>query len=386
MMPGARVAAAIEILDEISGGLAAEQALTRWARRSRFAGSKDRAAVRDYVFDVMRCRRTVAHYGKGKTGRALMIGLLASKGVALDALFSGEGHAPAPLTSEEQPDHTAPVDRGVLWNLPDWLLEEFDKSLGEAAAQTAMALQSRAPVCLRVNLAKTSRDNAQEMLTRDGIQTMQNPLVNTALNVIEGERKIRNSATYLEGFVELQDAASQAVVDALPVAARALDYCAGGGGKALALAARRDVEVFAHDIDPRRMSDLPARALRSGATVSQLETADLAAAGTFDLVLCDAPCSGSGAWRRAPEGKWTLTPEKLHDLNGIQDHILEKASHLVAPNGTLAYATCSIFSRENRDRVDAFLASHPGWRQVYTKQFIVGDDGDGFFSSHLTRD
>lgn len=385
MMPGARVAAAIEILDDMADGLAAEQALTRWGRRSRFAGSKDRAAIRDYVFDVLRCRKTAAHYGKGETGRALMIGLLSTRNVDLDTVFNGDGHAPHPLAEEEMPRVGAPEDQAILWNLPDWLMGEFQASLGSKAAETALALRTRAPVCLRVNLTKATRAETQQMLAQDAIQTVDNPLAETALTVIDGERKIRNSAVYLDGVVELQDAASQAVVEVLPRGPRVLDYCAGGGGKALAIAARGDVKVSAHDIDPRRMSDLPKRAARSGTEVAQLATDELPGAPLFDVVLCDAPCSGSGAWRRAAEGKWTLTPEKLNDLNAIQDAILSDAAKLVAKEGTLAYATCSVFSTENEDRIETFLANHPGWAQTYVKRFDVTPDGDGFFTAHLTR-
>jgi 16S rRNA (cytosine967-C5)-methyltransferase len=220
MMPGARVAAAIEVLNDMTEGLAAEQALTRWARRSRYAGSKDRAAIRDYVFDVMRCRQTAVHYGKGQTGRALMIGLLTAQGVDLSTLFNAEGHAPQPLSEAEIPNSEAPVDQGTIWNLPDWLLVDFAVSLGPKAESTALALQNRAPVCLRVNLAKTTRAKAQEMLAQDGIETVENSLALAALTVVEGARKIRNSVAYSEGFLELQDAASQAVVELLPQAAR----------------------------------------------------------------------------------------------------------------------------------------------------------------------
>ena len=187
------------------------------------------------------------------------------------------------------------------------------------------------------------------------------------------------------GDVELQDAASQAVVAALPEAERMLDYCAGGGGKALAMAARRDATVFAHDIDPRRMVDLPARADRAGATVRQVTTDELDGAGPFDVVLCDAPCSGSGSWRRSPEGKWTFTAGRLEELTQIQDKILDYAATLTARNGTLAYATCSVLHSENEDRASAFLARNPDWRQVFTKRFHVDAQGDGFFTAHFKR-
>ena len=385
MTPGARVAAAIEILHDMSEGLAAEQALTRWARRSRFAGSKDRAAIRDHIFDVLRCQRTAAHYGGGTSPRSLMIGMLHQQGVDLETLFTGDGHAPVPLAPTEGDFPLAPTERGVVWNLPDWLLPEFEESLGEGTEAAALASQSRAPVHLRVNTAQTDRAAAAAELASEGIETQNNPLCDTALTVLEGARKIRNSNAFLEGRVELQDAASQAVTALLPKAGRVLDYCAGGGGKALALAADAQTDVFAHDIDPRRMADLPARAGRAGARITQVATSDLTAAGPFDTVLCDAPCSGSGAWRRAAEGKWTLTPARLSELTTIQDDILDAAADLVTPKGVLAFATCSVLRSENEDRVAAFLARHAGWKCTLQHRFEISDAGDGFFTAHLMR-
>ncbi|QFT59907.1 Ribosomal RNA small subunit methyltransferase B [Sulfitobacter sp. THAF37] len=385
MTPGARVAAAIEILEDIRAGQAAEQALTRWARRSRFAGSKDRAAIRDHVFDVLRCRPLAAHYGRGETGRALMLGLLHLQDGQIDALFSGEGHAPAPPEGTELDFPAPPDDRATRWCLPEWLVPLFATALGDGAGDTARALQSRAPVSLRVNLARIDRGAAQALLAEQGVETALNPATDAALTVTKGERRIRNAPAYADGLVELQDAASQAVVAALPGGGRVLDYCAGGGGKALALAMDPARVVLAHDIDPRRMSDLPARAARAGASIRQVGTEDLAQAGPYDVVLCDAPCSGSGAWRRAAEGKWTLTPDRLADLTAIQDGILDAACGLVAPGGTLAFATCSVLREENEDRSAAFLARHPEWACGFERRFPVDAAGDGFYTAHFKR-
>jgi 16S rRNA (cytosine967-C5)-methyltransferase len=386
MTPGARVQAAIEIFDAMAEGLPAEQAMTRWARGSRFAGSKDRAAVRDHVFDVLRQRRTAAHLGGGDNGRALLIGNFRAQGVDLEELFNGAGHAPLPLTEAEQTAPETSADEAVLWNLPDWIIPEFKASLGSRAQDVAQALQNRAPITLRVNLGKTNVGSATRALAAEGIETRPNPLAPSALTVLEGEPKIRNSASYLQGEVELQDAASQAVVAAMPKAGRVLDYCAGGGGKALAIAMDGQANVVAHDIDPRRMHDLPARAERAGREVRQVETEDLAKESPFDVVLCDAPCSGSGAWRRSPEGKWTLTPKRLQELMAIQDGILDAAAKLTKQDGCLVYATCSVLACENEDRVKAFLERHPDWSVGLQKRFDADADGDGFFTTHLHRD
>ena len=210
MTPGARVAAAIEILDAIAAGQAAEAALTRWARSSRYAGSKDRAAVRDHVFDVLRHWHSDAARGGGETGRARMIGRLRGQGDDLDALFDGAGHAPRPLVPEERAAGRAPSTPSEIWDMPDWLIARFTASLGDRARDTAQALTARAPVTLRVNTIRADRAMAQAMLADDGIETVINPRADTALTVMDGARRLRNSGAYTGGVVEIQDASSQA--------------------------------------------------------------------------------------------------------------------------------------------------------------------------------
>jgi 16S rRNA (cytosine967-C5)-methyltransferase len=303
----------------------------------------------------------------------------------LDTLFDGKGHAPAPLEPEERVVGTAPLDKAVRWNLPDWLVPEFERSLGPEAEAAALGLQSRAPVTLRVNTAKITRLDAIASLQEDSVEAVANPLAETALTVVAGARAVRGARAYAQGLVELQDAASQAVVEGLPDAVRCLDYCAGGGGKALALSAQPGRRVHAHDIDSNRMANLEPRAARAGVRIPRLETGAVAAAAPYDLVLCDVPCSGSGAWRRSPEGKWRLTATALGELNRTQEHILSEAAGFLSSGGWLIYATCSVLRCENHDRVDAFLQSHSGWRCTYRHQYPISDEGDGFFIAHLTR-
>ena len=385
MTPGARVAAAIEILDMIHDGQAVEKSLTAWARRSRFAGSKDRAAVRDHVFDTVRNWRADAVRGGSGTGRGRMIGRLRALDMDIDALFHGEGHSPEPLTDEEKVAGQGPTEQADVWNMPDWILPELERSLGESAADTAVMLQSRAPITLRVNLGKCNISQAAADLAEIGIETQANPVCSTALSITAGERKLRNSPAYLEGWVELQDASSQAIVADLPEAEKILDYCAGGGGKALALAAQGR-KVIAHDINFDRMMDIPARAERAGTSIKLLATDMIKAEGLFDLVLVDAPCTGSGAWRRSPEGKWALTEERLAELTVVQDSILDETVQYVSQGGTLVFGTCSVFKCENEDRISAFLARHSGWKCVKQTRLDVSEMADGFFAAHLTRE
>lgn len=388
MTPAARIAAAADLLDQILTGEPAERVLTAWARRSRFAGSKDRAAVRDHVFDALRRRRSLAYLGGAETGRALMLGAILADGQDPASVFTGEGHAPSPLTPDEvlhiasPPDH-ASAPEAVAADMPDWLWPQMRAALGDDARRIGDVLRSRAPVFLRANLRRADRGDVSAGLAEEGIETRPHPSVTTALLVVSGARRIAQSRVFLEGLAELQDAASQAVVQSLPLrdGMTILDYCAGGGGKALAMADRVQADISAHDADPGRMKDLPLRAERAGVTVALTDRPE----GIFDLVLCDVPCSGSGAWRRSPEGKWALTPDALDRLNATQDSILEVAAQHVDDKGILAFATCSILTCENEDRRAAFLARHPDWEMVSERRWTPGEDGDGFYLALFRR-
>ena len=228
-------------------------------------------------------------------------------------------------------------------------------------------------------------DEARAVLAAEEIDTVPNPLAPLALTVERNMRRVAGSHAYRDGLVELQDAASQAVVDLLPLHSgmKVLDLCAGGGGKTLGLAARLGGgPIDAHDADPRRMSDLPGRAERAGAEIRVVAEPE----GGYDLVLADVPCSGSGAWRRAPEGKWRLTENGLAGLLKTQDSILDRAASLVAPGGTLAYVTCSILPEENAERISAFRDRAAGWTLVQERQFRPDMQGDGFYTAQLRRE
>lgn len=387
MTPAARLQAAIEILDQIVAGAPAERALTGWARRSRFAGSKDRAAVRDHVFDALRCRRSFAARGGGDTGRCLVLGGVRAAGGDPDEMFTGQGHAPAPLTEAERAAGRDPAPGAEAADLPDWLWPRWQASLGATAEAAALALKTRAPVHLRVNTRKCTVEAARARLHENGVGTQRHPAAPFALEVTDGARALRQSGSFRDGWIELQDAASQAVAAALPLrdGHRVLDFCAGGGGKTLAMATLADVELFAHDAMPRRLADLPARADRAGIKVTCLPTRALRDQAPFDVILCDAPCSGSGSWRRAPDGKWGLTPERLADLTRIQDGILDDAAALLAPGGVLAYATCSVLQDENEARIEAFLSRHSGWTKSAETRWPLTEGTDGFFSAHLMQ-
>lgn len=385
MTPQARVEAAIDVLDRILEGHSAEKTLTTWARKNRYAGSKDRAALRDLVYDALRQKRSSAHMGGSLSGRGLMLGQLHLQGVDPKSVFTGQGYAPTPL-SDAEASHQAALETApdaVRFDCQDWLFPLLQSALDQQAALVLETMRTRAPVFLRSNDIKGTRDNAIKALAEEDIQAERHPLSQTAIQVTENARRVHLSKAYQTGLVELQDAASQAVADALGahiLQGSVLDYCAGGGGKALALAAK-GLQLTAHDAVPERMKDLPDRAARAGTPV----TIETAPSEMFDAVLCDAPCSGSGAWRRQPEAKWRLNSDDLQSLMATQDDILDQAIQNVRPGGLLAYATCSLFDEENGHRIDAFCLRHQGWEPIQKRQFTPLEGGDGFFIAILRR-
>lgn len=382
MTPAARAAAAIAVLDRILGGEPAEQALTNWGRASRFAGSGDRHAVRDLVYDALRCKRSFAALGGAMTGRGLVLGGLRAAGSDPEAIFTGEGHAPAPVGQNDIGQVPSKIE---ALDVQDWIYERLSKALGNDLHQTLEALRRRAPVFLRVNPRKGDLPAAKASLAADGIATRPVAGLTFGLEVTENARKVQQSTAYAEGLVELQDASSQAVVQALPLrdGMRVLDLCAGGGGKTLAMAAQAGLRLYAHDAAPQRLRDLPPRAARAGVKVRLTDTPE--ATAPYDLVLTDVPCSGSGSWRRDPMGKWSLTPERLEELGRIQSQILDRATALTAPRGVLAYATCSLLAEENEAQITGFLARHPDWNCLSQQRFSPLSGGDGFFLGLLQR-
>jgi 16S rRNA (cytosine967-C5)-methyltransferase len=267
----------------------------------------------------------------------------------------------------------------VRLDCPDWLWDQ----IGPDREAVLQRFQTRAPVFLRVNLAKSTVRDAIAALELDAISARPHPLAGTALEVTDGARKIAASKAYLTGLVELQDAASQAVISMLGLTQGldVLDYCAGGGGKALALAAG-GAKVSAHDANPGRMADLCPRAKRAATPVRILTGPP---EGIWPLVVVDAPCSGTGTWSRDPEAKWRLTPERLAATCDLQARILREAANFVAPGGRLAYATCSLLSAENLDQIDKFTTENKQFSLMDHRMISPLEGGDGFGVSILRR-
>ena len=378
MTPGARISAMIEILETVLAGVPTEKALTNWARARRFAGSKDRAAIRDYVYQAVRCRRSSGAWPSPGSARAWALGSLRQQGADIGALFNGLGHAPAILDLAES-DISSPTPPD-LYDVPDWVLERMIEDHGmEKAQEIARVLRDRAPVCLRVNLRKATIQQVQESLEADGILTELNPICDTALNVLSNHRKVAMHACFKNGLIEKQDAGSQAVAARIPVHGRILDYCAGGGGKSLAIAARTGATLFAHDINHGRMAEIEPRANRGGHDISVIAPDDINTAGVFDTLICDIPCSGSGAWRRSPDGKWRLTSDELLVFVNLQRKILEKAIEHLAPGGTLAMVTCSIFASENWEQKEWLLSTFKDLTYFDEMLLTPADTHDGLY-------
>ncbi|HVF93620.1 MAG TPA: RsmB/NOP family class I SAM-dependent RNA methyltransferase [Sphingomonas sp.] len=357
MTPAARAQAAIDLLDQIilaarEGGAAADTLIARYFSTRRYAGSKDRRAVRELVYAAIR--------GAGDlpaTGRAALL-RVASDDPALTASFDGSPYGPAIIDPDEP--------RASPGIAPKWLVDALLKS-GLSRAQLP-ALIDRAPLDVRVNTMKATRDAILATIP----DAQPTPLAAHGIRLPAGTN-VEALAAYNEGAIEVQDEGSQIVGAALAAAPgqRIVDLCAGAGGKTLALAAAMagDGVILACDTDRGRLSRLPARAERAG--VSIIETRLLNPGRETDMladwraeadgVLIDAPCSGTGTWRRNPEARWRLSPDRLARLRATQGHVLDIGAAMVRPGGVLVYIVCSLLDGEGPDQVALFLDRHPGW-------------------------
>ncbi|MBX3491016.1 RsmB/NOP family class I SAM-dependent RNA methyltransferase [Parvibaculum sp.] len=431
MTPGARLQSAIGILTGIfETRQPADRAFDAWARSSRFAGSKDRAAVSEIVFSVLRHRAQLAAATGSDAPQLLAfaaIALLQGEGAdAAAARADGTPHAPSPLTDDETAALRAAALPGpdappwVRLNYPEWLHPEFEAALGNSLEAEMAALMERAPTDLRVNALKATRDRAMALLADENVETEPTPLSPWGLR-LTGRANILGLASFRDGVIELQDEGSQLACLATGVTPgeQVVDLCAGGGGKSLALAAmmRNRGQVHACDTDARRLGKLMPRAQRAGIRNIQTRTlgrfapgaadADLAdLEARMDCVLVDAPCSGTGAWRRNPDARWRIDPETLAGYRAAQSEVLARAARLLRPGGRLVYVTCSMLPSENEKQVEAFQAAHTDfaampWRSLWPADIAPpphANDGaylrltpgsagtDGFFIAILRRE
>ncbi len=389
MTPAARLAAAASVLDSIAQGRQpAEAVLKAWGSANRYAGSKDRRAIADRVYKVLRARGRLSWIMGGREdGRALVIGSLhAIDGLPLEeieALHSGDGYGPRPLSKQERSRITAGQGELPGWvaaGLPEFVVEDFKATFGERWAEEAHALMApRAPIDLRVNGAVATVEEVEAELRDAGLEAARTPWSEWGLRLpSEPPPNIQALDGFKAGRFEIQDEGSQVVcwlAGAAP-GMTVVDYCAGGGGKTLGLAqamngpeSENEGKLIASDVVNKRLENIRPRLQRAGieaelVLIGQNGGGLEAVNGQADLVFVDAPCSGSGTWRRRPEDAWRLTAEEVEKLHGLQVRILAQAAKLVKPGGRLVYVTCSMLARENEASVDAFEAANPDFRPV----------------------
>lgn len=407
MTPAARLAAAASVLDSIAHSRApAEVVLKAWGQSNRYAGSKDRRAIADRVYKVLRARGRLAWaMGGREDGRALVIGSLSLiDGLPLEeieALHSGDGYGPRPLSKQERARISAGEGELPGWvaaGLPEFVVADFQKAFGDGWADEAAALmQPRAPIDLRVNVAKATVEAVEAELREAGLAPERTPRSPVGLRLAaEPPPNVQALEAFKAGRVEIQDEGSQivcALAEARP-GMTVVDYCAGGGGKTLGLAAQMEGrgQLIACDVVQKRLDNIRPRLARAGVEAELRLLGhdgegmdDLM--GAADVVFVDAPCSGSGTWRRRPEDAWRLTEDEVARLHALQVAIVGRAAQLVKPGGRLVYVTCSMLTAENEASADAFEAGHPAFAATGRRVRLspTSTNTDGFFAAVYER-
>ncbi len=425
-MPG-RASAAIEILaDILDRHRPASEALRDWGKAHRFAGGGDRHAIGTLVYDALRKKASAAHRMDSDAPRALVLATLHTQwNLSADEInaLSGGDHGPSPLNDEERRALQRDVIETPTWvaaDIPQWLEPQYKMAFGDAAAVQGASLSARAPIDLRVNTLKATRPQLIEALQRFGAS--EGPLSQNCVRIAAPGPDQRNINVEAEpahglGWFEVQDAASQvaALMSGAKPGETVADICAGAGGKTLALAAMMNNEgkLIAHDRDRHRLRPIFERMTRSGASCIEVVAAEnakaLANRHDFDCVLIDAPCSGSGSWRRKPDAKWKFTEKLLAQRLKDQHEVLTRGAAMVRPGGRLVYITCSVLPVENTDQVAWFLKGHKDFKVIpFATQWAASIGGkaptsadgrsdgllltphshltDGFFVTVLRRD
>lgn len=404
MTPAARLSAAIEVLADIEARhRPVAEALKDWGTSHRFAGAKDRGAIGNLVYDGLRWRLSGAWIMGADTPRAIVLATVVRHwGYTVESLGDMIGtspHAPEPVTVDEAARLAAPDLSGapehVLADVPDWIGPRLDRLFGGDWVAEGQALAERPPLDLRANRLKGDRERVLKVLERfDATPTAHSPdgLRIAPTHGDERHPNVTVEPAYQKGWFEVQDEGSQ--IAALLAGARpgiqVLDLCAGAGGKTLALAAAMENkgQVHATDSDRTRLAPIFDRLKRAGARNVQVRPAGTPIAdleGRMDVVLVDAPCTGSGVWRRRPDSKWRLTERALIDRIGEQDALLAGAARYLKPGGRLVYVTCSLLPDENEDRVDAFVSANPQFGVVAPPEVIADAGAETLMDASLVR-
>lgn len=388
MKAGARIAAAIEVLEAVINRYQPVAiALTDWGKAHRFAGSGDRNAIGGLVYDALRRRASTAWRMGEDTPRALAIGVAASAlGLSTEEVASacdGSEHSPPPLSDTERAGLTRPLEEApshVQADIPEWLWPSFSAQFGANAVVEGQAMARRAPADLRVNTLKATRERVLKALAGFGAEA--SPLSPIGVRVpppIGSQRtpNLQAEAAFQAGWFEIQDEGSQlaALLSGAGPRKQVLDLCAGAGGKTLALAAlmQNTGQIYAYDADRHQLKPIFERLKRAGARNVQVmragdDSAVDALGPRFEVVLADAPCTGTGTWRRRPDAKWRLKPDALKARMAEQQSVLTRAAHLVKPGGRLLYVTCSILPEENSGQIAWFLGNNHEFEPVATAE------------------
>ncbi len=384
MRPGARISAAIEVLEEvIDRHRPVSLALADWGKAHRFAGSGDRSAIGNLVYDALRRRTSLGWAMGADTPRAIAIGAapeaLAVEPSAIAGMCTGEDHTPTPLEAREAEGLDAPPSGApphVAADVPEWLWPEFERAFGDRAVVEGQALTRRAPADIRVNMLKATRERVLKALASFGAVESPFSPIGVRIPAPTGPSRTPNlqaEAAYQAGWFEVQDEGSQlaALLTGAGPRLQILDLCAGAGGKSLAMSAatHNTGQIYAYDDDRERLKPIYERIKRAWTRNIQVlrarDKAALAALGDrFDIVLVDAPCTGTGVWRRRPEAKWRLKPGNLETRMAEQMAVLDTAAEHVKEGGRLVYVTCSLLAPENTGQIAAFVARHPTFRVV----------------------
>jgi len=387
MRLGGRLQAAIEVLTDIEARhRPVPDALKDWGLSHRFAGSGDRAAISNLVHDALRMKLSHGFIMDGDTPADLAIATLLRQWKIspeeLTASLDGDKFAPEIPSTESLVACLArdlsQAEPHVRADIPEWLAGSFERAFGDDWEAEAQAMTARPPLDLRVNTLMTDRGQVLEAFVEQGAHATR--LAPNGIRIEAGEGPQRQIAatsevSFARGWFEIQDEGSQLAAGLAGASAgeKVLDYCAGGGGKSLAFAAMMANEgsINAFDADRRRLAPMVERIRRAGAEIIYIKerAANLAGLeGRMDRVLIDAPCTGTGTWRRRPDAKWRISEKNITDRVADQDQVLDSASLYVRPGGELAYVTCSLLPEENTDRVKAFLQRHPEFETISLKQ------------------
>jgi len=405
MIPAARLSASMEVIAAIDTlRIPAANALKDWGVAHRFAGSGDRAAISGLVYDVLRRRASAAWLMEDDSPRARLLGMLKlERGydvARIAGLCDGARFAPAPLNGGEQAALTSRTLEGapahVAGDYPEWLDGEFARVFGEARVDEATALARRAPLDLRVNTLKAERDKPLASLRHLGAKVTQWSAWGLRIELDADARSpgIHAEPDFIKGAIEVQDEGSQlaALFTAAKSGEQVVDLCAGAGGKTLALAAMMGGRgrLIATDRDKRQLAPIHERLSRAGVHNADVRTpkdGDPLAGldGTSDLVVIDAPCTGTGTWRRNPDAKWRMRPGALEQRCKDQVEVLDRAARLVKPGGRIAYITCSVLPQENGEQIRNFIARNVGFEVVDATNVTtpLGDRASAFRDAAL---